>query len=166
LCGGHDDASGVNTKTLGRIFSAFSVGLALLGGASISRAAPPIIKPVVELGNNTYSITCEANTSFTRRTKELKAQAREEATKFCASRGKQLKVVSTTENKSFYLVGFARATIVFKALDAGDPELTGEQAATGDLYSTLVKLDDLRKKGILTDEEFQAEKKKALSRSK
>ena len=35
--------------------------------------------------------------------------------------------------------------------------------ATDDLYAQLTKLDDLRKKGILTDEEFQAEKKKILS---
>ncbi len=168
----------MNTKTLGRIFSAFVVGLALTGGVSISRAAPPVIKPVVELGNNTYSLTCEAKTSFTRDTEGLKAWALEEATRFCASRGKQLKVVSTTEKKSFYFVGFASATIVFKALDAGDPELTGKPVATGeqvatgepavtdDLYSALIKLDDLRKKGILTDEEFQTEKKKVLSRSK
>ena len=31
-----------------------------------------------------------------------------------------------------------------------------------DIYSQLVKLDDLRKKGILTDEEFEAQKKKLL----
>ena len=36
---------------------------------------------------------------------------------------------------------------------------------TDELYNELVKLDDLRKKGILTDDEFQAEKKKLLSRS-
>jgi hypothetical protein len=37
--------------------------------------------------------------------------------------------------------------------------------STDELYAELVKLDDLRKKGILTDDEFQAEKKKLLSRS-
>jgi hypothetical protein len=31
-----------------------------------------------------------------------------------------------------------------------------------DLYSELLKLDDLRKRGILTEEEFQAQKKKLL----
>ena len=31
-----------------------------------------------------------------------------------------------------------------------------------DLYSELMKLDDLRNKGILTDEEFEAQKKKLL----
>ena len=38
-------------------------------------------------------------------------------------------------------------------------------ATTGDLYSALTQLDDLRKKGILTDEEFQSEKQKVLKRS-
>jgi hypothetical protein len=31
-----------------------------------------------------------------------------------------------------------------------------------DVYSELIKLDDLRKKGILTEEEFQLQKKKLL----
>jgi len=38
--------------------------------------------------------------------------------------------------------------------------------STDELYNDLLKLDDLRKKGILSDDEFQAEKKKVLSRSK
>jgi Short C-terminal domain len=37
---------------------------------------------------------------------------------------------------------------------------------TDELVSELTKLDDLRKKGILTDDEFQLEKKKILSRSR
>ena len=53
----------------------------------------------------------------------------------------------------------------------GQEMVTGETypksivKSTDDLYEALLKLDDLRKKGILTDEEFQAEKKKVLSRS-
>ena len=35
--------------------------------------------------------------------------------------------------------------------------------STDELVTELTKLDDLRKKGILTDDEFQAEKKKVLS---
>jgi hypothetical protein len=34
-----------------------------------------------------------------------------------------------------------------------------------DIYTELIKLDDLRKRGILTDAEFEAEKKKLLSRN-
>jgi hypothetical protein len=33
-----------------------------------------------------------------------------------------------------------------------------------DLYTELMKLDDLRKRGILTDEEFEAQKAKLLAR--
>jgi hypothetical protein len=40
-----------------------------------------------------------------------------------------------------------------------------QKQATDDLYTELTKLDDLRKKGILTDEEFQAQKKKLLNGS-
>ena len=36
----------------------------------------------------------------------------------------------------------------------------------GDLYAELLKLDDLRKRGLLTDKEFEQEKKKLLKRSK
>jgi hypothetical protein len=36
---------------------------------------------------------------------------------------------------------------------------------TTDTYNDLLKLDDLRKRGILTEEEFQTEKKKVLART-
>ena len=39
----------------------------------------------------------------------------------------------------------------------------GESAPKIDLYKELLQLDDLRQRGILTDAEFQAEKKKLLS---
>lgn len=39
-------------------------------------------------------------------------------------------------------------------------------APSGDLYSELKKLDQLRKDGIITDEEFQAQKKKLLDQKK
>ena len=144
------------------------------------------------MGNNTYSITRVARHALDRDIDALKAQAMEDATRFCATRGKQLKVVSMTEEKPWISVGYFKATIVFKALNAGDPELTAAPApvaaysqptymastpppapaaapeklvTTGDLYNALMQLDDLRKKGILTDEEFQSEKQKILKRS-
>ena len=82
------------------------------------------------------------------------------------------------------LMAIAKAKVVFKALDAGDPQLRSEPtpapmverpaavaaaerpAVVGDLYGDLLKLDELRKKGILTEEEFQSEKRKVLERSK
>ncbi len=151
---------------------------------------------VVAVGNDTYSITCEARTAFNRDTDKLKDKANEEASKYCADHNKQLKVVSLTSKLPMFGTGYAKAKITFMALDAGDPRLSNAVPAaapayaaapvyaaappvmaapvappppprlsTDDLYNELVKLDDLRKKGILTDDEFQAEKRKLLSRS-
>ncbi len=44
------------------------------------------------------------------------------------------------------------------------PSRSPQMAAPTDVYSELKKLDELRKSGIITDEEFQAQKKKILER--
>ena len=136
------------------------------------------VSPVASLGDNTYSITVKADNKFTRNTEKLKNEAMAAATDFCTKAGKQLKVVSVTEDKALLLVGpYAQATLTFQALSPGAPELAapadvpGKPAVaapltTDELYASLTKLDDLRKKGILTDEEFATEKKKLLARSK
>jgi hypothetical protein len=134
------------------------------------------------MGDNTWSITREAGSAFNRDLDKLKADATDAATKFCADQGKQMKLISLTGKVPMFATGYAKAKIVFKALNPGDPELTApvvvpgspgpvvyapveRRLTTDELYNELVKLDDLRKKGILTDDEFQAEKKKLLSRS-
>ena len=183
---GWADVSGVNKKTLGWILLASSVCVVLTG-----YAAPPKVE---SMGNDTYTVTRVAKTGFVRHTDKLRAEALDDAAKFCADQGKQLKVVTVTDSKpTVMFFGYAKATVVFKALDAGDPELRSEPApaalagrtapaafterpappviaerplTTDELYSELTKLDDLRKKGILTDEEFQSEKRKVLNRSK
>jgi hypothetical protein len=52
--------------------------------------------------------------------------------------------------------------------EKAEPEAKKEPASAEqkDLYTELMKLDDLRKRGILTEEEFQAEKRKLLEASK
>jgi hypothetical protein len=153
----------------------FLTVLFLLLSAGLLRAQT--ISSIESLGDNTYTVTASATNKFTRNTAKLKAAGIDAATQFCAKEGKQFKLVSAAESKSMYLVGDMAATkITFKALTAGDPELGATNGtlansapaptATDSLYDELIKLDDLRKKGILTDEEFAAEKKKVLSRSK
>ena len=183
---------------LGRILS---VCLLCLAPAAFASSEPPT---PVSLGDNTYSITCEASNAFHRDLDKLKEDATDAANKYCADQGKQMKLISLTGKVPMFAMGYAKAKIVFKALNPGDPELTAPVAAYGgppasygpapagyaaapqtyaaapaayaapaplphlstdELYSELVKLDDLRKKGILSDDEFQAEKKKLLSRS-
>jgi hypothetical protein len=144
---------------------------------------------IVSLGHDTYALTRWATTGFTRKTAKLKEQALEDAAAYCAKLHKELKVVSTTEaHPTIPLTGFASAKVVFKALDADDPELHAPVAPevipgtapapapvavqpapprseTNALYRDLLELDDLRKRGLLTEEEFQAKRKKLVEKS-
>ncbi len=164
----------VKMNTLGKLLSA----ACLCAAFTLRASAPPDLGDVVTMGNDTFSITREAKNAFTRDVDKLKDQVSDSAAKFCAAQGKQLKVLSLTGNKPTFGTGYTSAKIIFQALNPGDPGLSSDSSApapvavaaraltTDDLYGSLVKLDDLRKKGILTDDEFQAEKKKLLSHSK
>ncbi len=44
-----------------------------------------------------------------------------------------------------------------------DKKIEDKTKETKDIYSELIKLDDLRERGIITDEEFNAMKKKILN---
>jgi len=137
-------------------------------------AKTPDLEPVVPLGDNTYSVVREASNTFMRDIEKLKAEARDAAEKYCAAQGKQMKEVSLVTEKPWPTIGLFKAKLVFKALNPGETESTptvptvaavvSGNAATGsdDFYSALIKLDDLHKKGILTDKEFEAQKKRIL----
>jgi Short C-terminal domain len=169
------DGSPVKIKPLHWILSASFLCVALIGRAS----SHDTVGNPVSMDNHTYSITCEATNAFMRDEDVLKADASAAAAKFCAAQGKQLKVISITSKMPNFSLGYGRVKITFMALDANDPMLlatvspAGEMVparaprnlTTDELVAELTKLDDLRKKGILTDEEFQAEKKKVLSHS-
>ena len=133
-----------------------------------------------DLGDSTLRISVEATSAFNRDIDQMKLVAREAAENFCASHNKQLRVVSVDGKKPLFATGYTKAWIVFKALDSSSPELAPPapampmaiapvapvvtlSATTDDLVAALTKLDDLRKKGILTDEEFQEQKRKLLS---
>jgi hypothetical protein len=160
-----------------RLPAKYLAALSLLACTALAAAVPA----VVSLGSNTFSITRQANNGFDRDTDRMKEEALHDAEAYCASLGKQMKLISATAEKpKLIFTGYTKAKVVFKALDANDPELHaplnagngsngGEGAVarsgTDSLYNDLMKLDDLRKKGILTEEEFQAQKKKVLERN-
>ena len=171
------ETPGVNTITPARLLFSAGLFLALVVGASAGQKVT-----TVQTGERTYTTTVQASSAFNRDVDELKSEAQEAAAKYCASLGKQIKVLSVTGEKPFFGTGYPKGKVVFMALDAGDAALTAAVAPdgtlvappppprehvspTGDLYNDLLKLDDLRKRGILTDEEFQSEKKKVLARS-
>ncbi len=150
----------------------FAALAALLGAVSAWAAD---VSPITPAGDGAFAVTVKAHHKFTRNTDKLKDEAMAAATQFCALDGKQLKVISLTQNKSMYLVGdFASVTLTFQALPPGEAEPAPAAAATvpagpkhlttDELGAELTKLDDLRKRGLINDAEFDALKQKVLSR--
>jgi hypothetical protein len=172
------DGFAVTSNTLFKFFSASLLAVTLAGRAS----AHDDVGPAVQKGQNTYTITATASSAFMTDTDKLKDEANAAAVQYCADHGKVLKVISLTSKSPHFSLGYCTGTVRFMALDAGDPALLPPPApssaaapetyaapaaprslSTDELVAELTKLDDLRKKGILTDDEFQAEKKKVLS---
>lgn len=139
---------------------------------------------VMPIGQDTFMVSRQAATGFSG-SGTLKAEAFQEASQYCTNLGKSLQVVSTHEAAPPYILGnFPKAEIQFMCLDAKDTELsrpklkkeadtvievkrdvqiTNGNIKTNDIYAELIKLDELRKKGIITEAEFEAQKKRLLS---
>jgi len=152
--------AGVNSRIAAGLLVILVTGLGWAGCATNTQVTP--------MGNNTYTLTRQGVLTFTKSVEQLKLEARQAAADFCEARGKHLKVVELTAENPHSGKGEAKATIVFQAVDlvrAPDPRPV-PPAATGDrvdrVYKDLTKLDELRQKNILTNDEFQGEKKKVL----
>jgi len=148
---------------------------------------------IVPLGKDSYMVSRQAATGFTG-SGNLKTKALKEANKFCEDQGKKMQVISISETKPPYVfANFPKAEVQFMCLDANDPRLQykrieetpdvvikrddnikadisvnnkEENNKSNDLYSEFIKLEDLRAKKILTENEFQAQKKLLLDRQK
>ena len=105
---------------------------------------------------------------------EMKAEVHREANAFAESKGKMAVTISTNEAPVAF-GKYAFYELRFRLAEKNDPEVLNPVAAKSpqpsanaekpsDLYAELTKLDELRKKGLLTDAEFEAEKKKLLAR--
>jgi hypothetical protein len=138
----------------------------------------------VQLSPGTYLISREDKGGIFGNPSALKAAVISDANAFAASKGKVAIPISTHETPS-YPLHFASFDYQFKLVDrdsaeakstalAPTPNVRVDQHGTTtvdvhsdpvtkkDVYAELVKLDDLHKKGILTDAEFESQKKKLL----
>ncbi|HET7536749.1 MAG TPA: SHOCT domain-containing protein [Candidatus Didemnitutus sp.] len=155
------------------------VAFSLVASAPLARAQK--VSNVQSQGNDTYTVTVTATNKFTRNTDRLKAAGISAAMEYCNKEGKQFKLVSAEDHKGMYLVGpMADTVVTFKALPPGSPELAATapapvpmpaaaapvSPAVDEFSADMVKLDELHKRGILTDEEYAAAKKKVLDRLK
>ncbi len=116
----------------------------------------------------------------------MKADVIREANEFAAKQGKIAVPLSLNESP-MHIGHFASVDYQFRVVDASDPEAqrvnlvprpdvviektektsvdvrTKDQTShQKDVYAELIKLDDLRKRGILSEAEFEAQKKKLL----
>jgi hypothetical protein len=132
-----------------------AIGLAFLVGACAHTG-------IEQLSDNTYRLNREDHGGSPGSAAALKAGAIREADEFAKGQGK----VAVPLQSHATPTAFGRpATFEYKFRLVDPAVLTkdGSEKPT-DLYTELLKLDDLRKRGILTDAEFEAQKQKLLAR--
>lgn len=134
---------------------------------------------VLPIGEDTYMVSRQAASGFSGMG-TLKAEAFAEAKAFCDNQNKHLQVVKTQEAQPPYIAGnFPKAEVQFMCLSEDDPELMRPKLRRDagvslevkkditpkekDLYTELKKLKELLDEGIITQEEFDTEKKELLS---
>ncbi len=134
---------------------------------------------VIPMGEDTYVVSRQAATGFSG-SGTLKADAFAEAREFCEKQNKKLQVVNTTEAQPPFIFGnFPKAEVQFMCLVNSDPELSRPKLRKDagvsleikkditphkkDIYTELKKLKELLDEKIITQQEFNSEKKKLLS---
>lgn len=139
---------------------------------------------IVQLSKDTYAITGSNFQGIFTNVSALKAKTVEEANAFAQSHGK-VAVIESYKLHRPLVGGFTSVKYQFKLVDkkdVGKVEDPVEESAdsdiqkdvsrkdenvkSSDLYTELMKLEELRKKNVLTEEEFQAQKKRLLDAQK
>lgn len=139
----------------------------LLSGCAINSG-------VIQSEQDTFMITRQASTGF-EGSFRIKNLALYDAKQFCANQGKCMHVVSIGGHNPPYILGnFPRVELKFMCLDAEDPRLTSEElgtmqrpfqneTTTNTLESKLKTLNKLLTDGLITNTEFEEQKKKLLN---
>jgi len=100
---------------------------------------------------------------------EEEASVYRQANEFCSQQGKEVQTLDMqTVNSGAWRS--ASATLQFRCVDAASTGEASNPVApaaddpidTDELYSEILKLDDLRQRGLITDEEYEQEKKELL----
>jgi len=154
----------------------------ILSLAAIAGCANP---GIVAMSQDTYVLSRADHAGVFGNTGAMKADVINEANQFAASKGKVAVPIAVHETPNAPM-HFATIEYQFRLVDADSPaarggtllpaaerieirsdarskvDVQGGQPTKPDVYAELLKLDDLRKRGILTDAEFDAQKRKLL----
>jgi hypothetical protein len=158
--------------------STMSLALAVVL-AGCATAAP------ISLGNDTYMISQTSAGGLFKAMGSLKADVIKRANAFAMSKGKVAIPIAAKESPAYpgHMPNFEYQ---FRLVEKDDPSASGnalvpradvvvemhssssvprnsDNTKSKDVYTELLKLDDLRKRGVLTEAEFEAQKAKLLS---
>lgn len=142
---------------------------------------------IVQISPDTYLLSRTDKGGIFGNPSAMKAEVLTEANVFAESKGKVAIPLFVHETPLVVGQRFASVEYQFRVVDKNDPEArrtslvpradvviektekitadvktTDQTERTKDVYAELIKLDDLRKRGILTDAEFEAQKRKLL----
>lgn len=106
-----------------------------------------------------YRVFHQAATGFVP-IQSVREDAEKRATEFCNRQGKEMRVLGEQSASSW--PNFPKIEICFACLEKKATAKPAQEVSK-DLYTEIMKLEDLRKKGLLTDAEFEAQKKKLLN---
>lgn len=154
---------------------------ALLAAAAAMAAGCAPTGGVVQLSPDTYLVTRTDKGGAFGSAAAMKADAIREASEFAAGQGKVAIPLHLRETPAAP-GSFASVEYQFRVLDKSDPEArrvslvprsevaadkadkpdSGGIDVRPDVYRDLIRLDELRKRGILTEAEFEAQKRKLL----
>ena len=139
---------------------------------------------IVQLSPDTYILSKEDHAGIFGSMAKLKADTISEANAFAAKQGKVAIPLSTKEKPiGIRPADWATFEYQFRIIDKDDPLAKGvvltprpdvaiestskvdveNKGAARDLYAEILKLDDLRKRGLITEAEFEAQKAKLLA---
>ena len=137
---------------------------------------------VVPIGKDLYMVSGRGKSPGGYSGGEVKAAAIREANQYCNASGKKLQVVNSTQQDMRFGVE-ATAELQFMCLDSDDSDYSrttikreadrilevrkdiktiDNTPPSKDVYDQLLKLDELRKRGVISDAEFEDQKKKIL----
>ena len=135
---------------------------AILCAIGLSACAPA---PFLPVGDDTYTVSQTSAGGVFKSMSSLRSEVIERANEFAASKGKVAVMVDERESPSWpgKMPSFTYTFRLVSDIPKSSEKITGGGAESGDFYEKLLKLDDLRKKGVLTNAEFEAQKAKILS---
>jgi hypothetical protein len=164
--------------------------IALLGLIAVAIAGCAANPSISELGSDTFMLSRIDKGGIFGNAAAMKADVIREANEFAARRGKVAVPLSVSETPLRPCPGcFASIEYQFRVVDRNDPEVRRGQLVptaarteitikkepvttpvpgqlnerpSADTYTELLKLDDLLKRGILTQAEFDSQKTKLL----